>query len=222
MEQIEINTSEILSQAWELTKKYGISFAFVILAVAIVEGGLNALGLPHEFWDALAAHDYKAMAHYNDTPFYYSCLYYLITIAIGLGITRMFLLVAKGENHGPSLDAYKVGAMVYLKYFAINIIVGIIIIVGLIACIIPGIIFGARLNWAGYYFLEHPEATITEAIGASWNMSNYNVLNLIFLALVAGLIAISGLIFCGIGVFYTSVIATFAETVTYLTLKKNL
>lgn len=121
-----------------------------------------------------------------------------------------------------SLDGFKMSAMTYLKYFAVCVIVGLIVGIGTALCVIPGIFFAIRLAFAEWYILDHPEAGIGEAISASWKMTKGNFWSVFGLQLCEFGIILLGYLCCCIGVLFAVPFAMFVESCAYTTLHENL
>ena len=69
---------------------------------------------------------------------------------------------------------------------------GLAIYVGLIFLIAPGIFFAVRWVFAPIYLIDHPEASIGEALRASWDKTADHFWPLLGLGIVTGLIAGAG------------------------------
>ena len=224
MEKIELSISEVLDKAWELTKKYGLILAVIYLVFSLIYEGISLCGLPSGYWEAVMSQDAAAIERMsNESGFSpLTPVLWIFAFVFSAGFMNMILLVAKGETSSPSFSAFKMEVMTYLKFLAIEIITGLVIVVGFVCLIVPGLYLAARLMFAPLYILENPNVGIGDAISASWKMTEGNVLVLIGLGIISIFIAILGLLACCIGMYYTIVIAYFCEIVAYLMLKENL
>ena len=78
-------------------------------------------------------------------------------------------------------------------------LVGVIICIGLVLFIIPGIIFACKLAFVPYLVVDRRMAVI-EAIKESWRMTNGHAWTVFLMGLLAIPICIAGLICLGVGV----------------------
>jgi len=230
MEKIELSISTVMGDAWELVKKHGLMLTVTVLLIGVVEyalsftyyGDANTLSAVAATGDTekLAKAMGSLYAGIFTNPMFFVSL--LIIQALGIGLYKMILNIASGETDKVDFNAYKMEPMTYVKVIAVNIIYALVTYIGFICCVIPGIFIGVRLAFAALYQLDNPKAGIGEAFSASWNMTNGNFLSAFGLAIIAGLIALSGLLLCCVGVCYTVTIMYSAYVIAYLTLKQNL
>ena len=80
-----------------------------------------------------------------------------------------------------------------------GLLVGVIVIIGLIVLIVPGIIFSCKLAFTPYLVVDR-KMEVIEAIKASWRMTNGNAWKVFLTGLLAIPIFIAGLICFGVGV----------------------
>ena len=94
-------------------------------------------------------------------------------------------------------------------YIITNVIRQIIIIVGLILFIIPGIIFAIKLQFVDYLIVDKKMGI--DSLSKSWNMTKGVKWNLFLLWILIALINIAGALLLLVGLFITvplSVVAT--------------
>ena len=223
MEKVVIDSSEILSSAWEQAKKNGLALAVICFVIMIIQSAISGSGYDYSaILTAMKENDALALQNLmggNSAMGYLSWVVYAILM---IGFNRMILLIVTGVKSAPSFDAYKMDVAAWAKIIAVEFIVGIICACGFCLCILPGIYLMARLEWASYYLMENNEAGIGEALSASWNMSSNNAMELILVGIIAFFVAVAGLLLCCIGVYYTTVVAAYMQVITYLKLKGNL
>jgi len=80
-----------------------------------------------------------------------------------------------------------------------NILVGVIVVIGLILLIIPGIIFACKLVFTPYLVVDR-KMEVFEAVKESWRMTNGHAWKVFFIGLIAIPICIIGLILFGVGI----------------------
>lgn len=207
--------SEILDEAWTLSKKYGFVLAVYLFLLSLVSGGLNVAFMPSGYWEAVMSGDAEAINSYSRMNFG-TILQYLVSFVGNVGMVVTMLRLARGSKENISLSSFNLPLGTYLKYLGWAILYGLIVAVGIVFFIIPGVYLGARLGFACVYILDHPEASIEEAVKFSWQQTEGRVLSLVGLALISFIITVLGLLACCIGFFFTAVIAQFAFILTYL------
>ncbi len=80
-----------------------------------------------------------------------------------------------------------------------NVLVGVIVIVGLVLLIVPGIIFACKLVFTPYLVVDR-KMEVIEAVKESWRMTNGHAWKVFGMGLLAILICIAGLICFGVGI----------------------
>ncbi|HTH92862.1 MAG TPA: hypothetical protein VL576_00035 [Candidatus Paceibacterota bacterium] len=101
----------------------------------------------------------------------------------------------------------------FLMIIAISIISMLIIIVGLVLLIIPGLYFAVRLSLARFSYLDH-QGSVKKSLEDSWHMVKGNIFWVVVLTLLmAVVLLIAGLIalFVGLLVAYPLVMMLFAR-----------
>lgn len=226
------SVSESISQGWELAKKHGLLLALFVLVIGIITSILNSFTLPSGFMEgytkALTQNDPDAMMQLLNSSstsaasIIVSIIQTVVYVLFLAGFCATILKLTRGIMAKVSLDGFKMSAMTYLKYFAVCVIVGLIVGIGTALCVIPGIFFAIRLAFAEWYILDHPEAGIGEAISASWKMTKGNFWSVFGLQLCEFGIILLGYLCCCIGVLFAVPFAMFAESCAYTTLHENL
>ena len=234
MKQIIIG--DVLSQAWELTKKHWATVLVCMIGVYIIQailssltGGMSALDLAQitKLQESIAqnpndpefAISQFGQLYTNILP-RQSALSYLtqiISMILAVGVSQTLLNCGRG-NGDFSINAWKQPATLYVKIIVTQIIVGIIVGIGFLLCVLPGIYLHARLSYCTYYFLDHKDAGIDKALAASWNMTQESALNLSLLQVIYFFMYIAGFLCCCIGVVVPAIVAALATVVCYLTL----
>lgn len=87
----------------------------------------------------------------------------------------------------------------YANVILANILTGIIIIIGIILLIIPGIIFACKLAFVPYLVVDRKMEAI-EAVKESWRMTSGHALSVFLIGLLAILIVLAGLICLIVGI----------------------
>lgn len=226
------SVSESISQGWELAKKHGLLLALFVLVIGIITSILNSFTLPSGFMEgytkAVTQNDPDAMMQLLNSSstsaasIIVSIIQTVVYVLFLAGFCATILKLTRGIMAKVSLEGFKMSAMTYLKYFAVCVIVGLIVGIGTALCVIPGIFFAIRLAFAEWYILDHPEAGIGEAISASWKMTKGNFWSVFGLQLCEFGIILLGYLCCCIGVLFAVPFAMFVESCAYTTLHENL
>ena len=82
---------------------------------------------------------------------------------------------------------------------AASLLIGIIVVVGFIFVIVPGIIFACKLAFVPYLVVDKKLGVI-EAIKTSWRMTKGHAVKVFLIGLLGIPISIAGLIYLGVGV----------------------
>lgn len=211
--------SDIIAQAWELTKKHGLILALFLLFVGVATAFLQLSFYPAAYWAAVFSGDSADMVAINNAlPFFSlgNILAYLVGFIFQMGLLVTLLRLARGTGKNISFDSFALPFSTYLKYIGAAILCSIITLVGLFFLVLPGVYLSVRLSFVLIYIVDHPDASLDEAFKASWKMTEGQVLNLVGLYLVAGFVSLLGLVLCCVGVVFTVFIAEFSMVIAYL------
>ena len=164
-----------------------VTIMAAILVVNLVFGGLSYVSRDHTF-----------------LSWALNLVSWFVSLLIGLGLIRAALLVLDGRR--PEV-ADLIATDGFGPYVLASILVWLIVTVGLILCVIPGLIAGFLLQFYGYAIVDRrtdsttvvPRADPVGSLKASYEVVSHNVGNLILLALVAlgiGVLTVIGLLLC--------------------------
>ena len=140
-----------------------------------------------------------------------SIIQYLVNIVIGMGLIRISLeFIGKAKPKIRDIVYYKP----IVRYVLASIITGIVVILGLVLLIIPGVILAIRLQYTTYLIVDKNLGPI-EAIKKSWSVTRGNTWNLFFFGILLGLINILGVVCLLVGLFITIPLGMLATTFVY-------
>jgi uncharacterized membrane protein len=108
----------------------------------------------------------------------------------------------------------------FLNYFLAKMIYFILIFLGFILLIIPGIIIGLRLQFFNYLIFEK-NFNIIESFKTSWKITKGSTLKLFLLSIILTLINLLGLLFFLIGLFFTIPLTRLISISVYKKLSLN-
>ena len=192
MRAFDIGTA--LSYGWKgFTNNIG-PLAIIALAVLVVNAVVN--------WMNWISRDSSFFA------FVISLVGAFVSLVISLGLIRAALAILDGRRPelGDLLSTDGIGV-----YIVASLLVALIVGVGLVLCIIPGLIAGYLLQFYGYAIVDRkvdatavaPQSDPMGAMRASFEITSKNVGNLILLAIVSIVLNIVGVLLCGIGLLVT-------------------
>ena len=122
---------------------------------------------------------------------------------IGYSVKWVFLKAVRGEKYEIK-DMFAVFQRNYWNAVLGGIVVGIIVGIGIVMLIVPGIIFSCRLAFVPYLIIDR-EMEITEALNKSWEMTKGYGWQIFFMGILSFFIIIAGLLALFFGVFISIV-----------------
>lgn len=143
---------------------------------------------------------------------------WIIQLVISMGMVKIALKFA--DNQKGSLSDLYTQYPLFFKFLFASIISGIIVLIGFILLIIPGIIFSIRLKFVNYLIIDKGLGPI-EAIKVSWAMTKGSFWNLIKLNLAVLGLNILGLLALIVGLLWTIPTTSIAEAFVYRKLSQN-
>ncbi len=121
----------------------------------------------------------------------------LICWPIDYGVSFACLKAARGDKLHVK-DMFEVFKNYWNAVLA-NLLVVVIVGIGMVLLIVPGIIFACKLAFVPYLIVER-KMEVIEAVKQSWSMTKGYALKVFLMALLAIPIAIAGLLVCGVGI----------------------
>jgi uncharacterized membrane protein len=127
-----------------------------------------------------------------------------VSLIISLGLIRAALVILDGQRP-------EIGDLLSTKdivpYIVASLLVTMVVFVGLLLCLIPGLIAGFLLQFYGYAIVDRkvdayqvaPQSDPIGAMRASYEIVSKNVGSLLLLAILSIMLNIAGALVCGIG-----------------------
>ena len=136
----------------------------------------------------------------------------LISGPVDYGISFAYLKAARGDKLEikDMFEAFKN----YLNTVLANLLVAVIVIIGFVLLIVPGIIFACKLAFVPYLIVDRKMEVIA-AIKESWRMTGGHAWKVFLIGLLAIPIFIAGLICFGVGVIISILWVTIALASLY-------
>jgi uncharacterized membrane protein len=142
-------------------------------------------------------------------------LSFIVGIVLAMGLIRASLAVCRGETPTVNLLLVTDG---FVPYLGASILVGLGVVLGLVLCIVPGLILAVMWHFFGYVIVEHPTTRATDSMRRSAEITKGHRWELFGLGLVLILINLVGLLACGVGVIFTYGITAITVAYAYRTL----
>lgn len=180
----KFSVSEVCSTSWQRFKAQMWVLVGLFIGMTIIYSLLSMCSLS-------AGGSFAGSLVSNLICILFSCVF-------SLGYMKNIFQTLDGDE--PQFSAFTQQARKIVTYFVANLLLGIIVGVGIIFLIIPGIYLMLRLQFSTAFIVEE-NAGITESLKRSWKITRGEVMPLFLLALAMTGFAILGLIVFGVGIF---------------------
>jgi uncharacterized membrane protein len=140
---------------------------------------------------------------------------WIVGFILAMGLIRCTLAVVKGQTPEVSMLFETPGLG---SYIIASILFGLMLFVGFILCIIPGIIVGIVFMFYGYLIVENPTLGPTDALKRASELTKGRIGELFVFGLALFGINLIGAILCGVGLLFTYGITAVAVAYAYRTL----
>jgi uncharacterized membrane protein len=192
--------SQAISYGWQTTKK-NFKFFFVLLLIMLAANALPSI--------------LSSMLQDSDAPllsFLVSIAGWAIQLAVSLGAIGISLKIhdKKKVQYKNLFDYFRL----IIPYFLGSVIYGLIVIVGLVLLIIPGIIWSIKFRYYTYFMVDRKMGPI-DALKASSRITRGNKWNLFFFGLLLGILNLFGALALLVGLFATIPISMLAEAYVF-------
>lgn len=137
----------------------------------------------------------------------------LIQTYLQSGLTIFLLRLVRGER--PDISEIFRGARFLWRGLGANLLYGLMVLVGFVLLIVPGIIVALMFSPFLYYLVDQNCGAIDSLKGAA-RITKGNLLALFVLGLVGAGLGLLGMLACGIGVIFTVPLVMVIQTFGYL------
>lgn len=141
-----------------------------------------------------------------------------LSIALKIGGTKLFLRIYDGEN--PDIKEIFNTYGLFWRFLGQSILYGIIVIVGFILLIVPGVIFAIMFSF-GSLIIVDANTKIVDSLKESAAITKGSRLKLLGFFVIIALINILGYIALGVGILVSVPVSTFAMIHVYRELTKK-
>jgi hypothetical protein len=136
----------------------------------------------------------------------------VVQVYFTLGSVRVCLNIVRGQE--ASLRDLVVPPGTFLRGFAANALVGLGTILGLVLCIVPGVVFALGSVFAQYGVVDRELGPI-EAIQESWRLTEGERLSVLGFFLACAGVGIVGVLACCVGLFAALPVISLATATVY-------
>lgn len=139
--------------------------------------------------------------------------------ALAFGFNRTMVQIYRGQT--PVLDTYFDGFRNYLPTLILTILIGVILVVGLVLLIVPGILAAIGLSQAFYVLQDRPELGAEGALRESWRLTwtNGRMWKVLLMGFLLLFVMLGGMLALGVGVFFAIPLISVAGAGLYEELK---
>lgn len=188
---------EVFSEAWQLTKAQWLKAWLIIILIGLI-GGLGKVVL-----DMLL----------GENTLLGSLLLQCITVPLSAGSGVVLARIARGESDTPVGDVFNAYSR-FVPLIITAMAMAVIVTLGLVLLIVPGIMVALGLGFAPYLVLERG-LSAADALRASWQMMDGHKMELFLLGVAGVFIAVVSAIPLGLGLLVTIPLISFASAVFY-------
>lgn len=190
----DLRVSHVFGRAWELYRAnlglvVGTSFVFILLAL-ILSGG-DTWGL---------------------TPAVGNILWLVVAGPLTVGLYSVLLRVVRGEE--VRIASLFDGFQHFGRAFGVYVLNLVVVLVGFLLLIIPGIIMSVGL-FPAMFLVWDERRPVVETLQRAWDLTRGHKFELFILGIVASIVAILGVVLLVVGFFFTAAFALLAGAVAY-------
>jgi uncharacterized membrane protein len=190
---------EAISVGWEKTRS-NLSFLILVLFISFIINGLPG------FTTNMIREDVPVLSSLITIAFW------VLTVLVSMGTIKIALKLI--DKKKPVLsDLYDEHAKL-LRFILSTLVYSMIVTVGLIFFIVPGIILGIRFQFYSYLIIDRNMGPL-QALKKSGEITSGNKWNLFLFALCMGLLNILGVLLLVVGLLVTIPITMIATAYVY-------
>jgi uncharacterized membrane protein len=139
-------------------------------------------------------------------------VYLIYSIVIGIGMTRLLLNIYDGKP--ASFNDVFTTYQPFWRYLGASILYAIIVMIGLVLLIVPGIFLAIKYQYVTYLIIDK-NLSVKEAFKLSGEMTQGMKWKLFFFGIAAAIVGMAGIILIGVGLLFTIPIAAMAMVHVY-------
>lgn len=205
---------EVLSIAWDRFKQFWpvVVFSYVLsIVIGQIVGGVQQVLI------ATGAIEPGSSAGIS-VQIAFFVVGQMVAAYFQVGLTRIHLEAARGQS--PSFGLLFSGGDRFLALFAFTLLYGLIVGIGILLLIVPGIFFALAFAPAQFYVVDQRMGPIA-AMQASWEATKGQKGDIFLLGLAGFGLGLLGLVMCLVGIFATFPLAMVAYAAMYTRISGN-
>ena len=218
-QSVRIEVGTLINQGWELTKKHFPAFLLVMILGCMVSSLYEVacygpyLGTVLNYGPDVTEEQMIELLIENGEIWNWvgwimvaAVISFFVGYYLSIITYRMLNTAIKGEKIDLTAE-FKNAFRGYWFFLGAYLVYSIIIVMGMICCILPGIYLAIRLMFTPMIAANHPEVAFSDAFSRSWQMTKGHFWILLWLGIVVIGINIIGLICCCVGLIVTSILS---------------
>lgn len=183
--EAKFTISEVFGKALKSTKSQIWVLAGLLISFAIISFTLGVFAMP--------------MQQSVVGQIVVNLISIVLSAVFNLGYLKNLFQTLDGIE--PQFSAYGQQSRKIITYIATSVLLSVIVILGMVLFIIPGIYLALRLQFASAFIVEE-DAGIMESLKQSWKITEGQTMQLFLLMLVMIGIVLIGLIVFVVGIFF--------------------
>lgn len=128
------------------------------------------------------------------------------------GTIRLFLQAARGRS--PEIAEIFRGGPAFFRLLGANILVGLAVLIGTLALIVPGVILALGFSMTPYYVVDTGMGPV-EAMQASWRATTGHKGSIFVYYLLSIVVALLGLLACCVGILVSNAVVHTATAILF-------
>ena len=196
----EFRVGDAISYGWNATVKNIGPMLIITIVILVVQAVLRFIGVGFDNQVLL---------------FVWTVLGFAVGLVLAMGLIRASLRVTDGGrpdvNQLTQLDDFG-------PYLLVSLLSGIVIGVGIVLCVVPGVLAAVFLGFGGYVVIDQHESDPIAALKQSFALVKPKFGPILGLLLLLAVINIVGALLCGIGLLFTYPMTAITMAYTYRSL----
>jgi uncharacterized membrane protein len=204
-----------MNHAWEVWKKnLGLLIgAFVV--IGLISGAVSVpFGILRVNFDMQGEHEMGLLVNAIG-----QIVNQVVSIYFGIGYVQLCLKMARGQK--AEFAQIFAGGSRFLPVLAVSFLLGVAMVLGFLACIVPGIILWL-MWWPAYYLVVDEKAGIMESFSVAARITKNNWGSAFALSFIGAGIMILGLLALCVGVIFAAPLVAMMWVSAYLMISGQL
>lgn len=224
----DLNVGNVFNGAWGLTKKHFLPIFLMLFVAGMVTNLPNSYFYADYYRELLSGNiitEEQWLSRQMDTDMVgvFSNFGKMLLMALLCGLIRMYIDLTRNRMLICAIEKDEIDMTAILKdgtrgywFFLLCVIVfGIVVGLGTMMCVIPGIFLWIRLMFVPIIAAHKPELSLSDVFSRSWRMTDGHFFELLLLGVLVVALNIAGFMACCVGLYATAVISEFIYIEVY-------